>query len=104
MSAIKFYIPKDLTIPIELRIKVNDNIDIYYKGIDNGFGFEFTIYDVNSDEEAMKIVKEITDIMEREHNESQHGVSWRTVSLEMVKTNWDFYKTVIWKYRVGDSY
>lgn len=93
MSHIKFYIPKNLTIPTELR----DNIDIYYKPIDKGFGFEFTIYDVNSDEEAMEIVKEIIDIMERENDES----SWRTVSLELIKSNWDFYKTVIWKYRVN---
>lgn len=102
MSNIKFYIPKDLTIPTDLRVKVNDNIDIYYKRIDGGF--EFRVYDVNSDEEVMEIVREITDIMKREHDESQHGVSWRTVSLELVRSDWDFYKTVIWKYRVRDSY
>ena len=102
MSDIKFYIPEDLTIPTDLRIKIDDNIDIYYKRIDSGF--EFRVYDVNSDEEAMEIVREITDSMKREHDESQHGVSWRTVSMELVRSDWDFYKIVVWKYRVRDSY
>jgi hypothetical protein len=44
--------------------------------------------------------------MKREHDESQHGVSWRTVSLEVVPQD-ERYRidTVVdWIYRVRDSY
>lgn len=101
MSDIRFYIPENESIPTALRLKVDD-VDVTYRKIDSG-GFEFVI-DVDSDEKAMDIGNRIIEIMKSEHDESQHGVSWRTVSVSLIPLPWDFQRIVLWKYRVRDSY
>ena len=100
MSDIRFYVPKDERIPTALRLKVDD-VDVTYRRVENGF--EFTIF-VNSDDKALEVANEIIDKMKLEHDESQHGVSWRTVSVTIIPTRWDFERVVLWKYRVRDSY
>ena len=97
---IEFYIPKDEKIPTDLRLKV-DGIDVYYERIKGGF--RFYVY-VDSDEKALEIVKAITEQMIFDHDESQHGVSWRTVSIEIAEDTWWFKRIIDWKYRVRDSY
>lgn len=97
---IEFYIPKDEKIPTDLRLKV-DGVDVYYERIKGGFRFQ--IY-VDTDEAALEIAKEITQQMIWDHDESQHGVSWITVSLELVEDERKFRRIVEWKYRVRDSY
>lgn len=102
MNEIKFYIPKDETIPTALRLYVGEDYVEYHK-LDNGFAFDISVED---EEKAMKIAEEIVERMIFEHDESEHGVSWRTVSLEVVPQE-ERYKigTMIeWKYRVRDSY
>lgn len=97
---IEFYIPKDETIPTDLRLKV-DGIDVYYERIKGGF--RFYVY-VDSDEKALDIVEAIAGQMISDHDESQHGVSWCTVSMEVTTDTWGFRRIVDWKYRVRDSY
>lgn len=97
---IKFHIPKDITIPTDLMLVV-DNIEVYYKRISGGFEFRIG---VDNDAKAIEIANEIIAVMKNEHDESQHGVSWRTLSVELVPSDWDFERVVIWKYRVRDSY
>ena len=97
---IEFYIPKDVKIPTDLRLKVDD-IYVYYERIKGGFRFH--VY-VDSDEKALEIVKAITEQMIFDHDESQHGVSWRTVSIEIAEDTWWFKRIIDWKYRVRDSY
>ena len=97
---IEFYIPKDVKIPTDLRLKVDD-IYVYYERIKGGFRFH--VY-VDSDEKALEIVKAITEQMILDHDESQHGVSWRTVSIEIAEDTWWFKRIIDWKYRVRDSY
>lgn len=102
MTDIRFYIPEGETIPTDLRLYFGD-VYVVYLRIDRGFRFEILLDDEN---EAMKIAEEIVQKMIREHDESQHGVSWRTVSLEVIPQE-ERYKigTLIeWKYRVRDSY
>ena len=102
MSEIKFYIPNDETIPTDLRLYVDD-VYVTYERTKGGFTFHILLDD---EEKAMEVAKEIVQKMIREHDESQHGVSWRTVSLQVIPQE-DRYKidTVIeWKYRVRDSY
>ena len=102
MSEIRFYIPKDETIPTDLRLDV-DGVYVKYERIEGGFTFHVFLDDK---EKAMEVVNEIVKRMVWEHDESQHDVSWRTVSLEVVPQN-ERYKigTMIeWKYRVRDSY
>ena len=102
MSEINFYIPNDETIPTDLRLYVDD-IYVTYERTKDGFTFHISLDD---EEKAMEVTKEIVQKMIREHDESQHGVSWRTVSLQVIPQE-DRYKidTLIeWKYRVRDSY
>lgn len=99
---IKFFIPKDETIPTALRLYVGD-IFVTYERIHGGFRFYI---DTKDEVKAMEIAKKIVQRMKSEHDESQHGVSWRTLSLEIVPQD-ERYKinTIIdWKYRVRDSY
>lgn len=102
MSDIKFYIPSDETIPTDLRLYVG-KVYVKYERIKNGFRF-FVLLD--DEEQAMKVAEEIVQQMILEHDESQHGVSWRTVSLEVVPQDARYkVDTIIdWKYRVRDSY
>ena len=99
---IEFYIPKDEKIPTDLRLKV-DGIDVYYERIKGGF--RFYVY-VDSDEKALEVVKAITEQMIFDHDESQHGVLWRTISLAVVPQDERYrINTIVdWIYRVRDSY
>ena len=102
MSEIKFYIPKDETIPTDLRLYVGD-VYVKYERIKSGFRFHISVDDEGK---AIEIAKEIADKMKHEHDEFQHGISWRTVSLEVVPQE-ERYKidTIVdWIYRVRDSY
>ena len=101
-SDIRFYIPKDETIPTNLLLYVGD-VFVRYERIHGGFRFHI---DIKDETKAMEIAEKIVQKMEFEHDESQHGVSWRTLSLEIVPQD-ERYKidTIIdWKYRVRDSY
>lgn len=102
MSQISFYIPKDETIPTDLRLYVGD-VYVHYERIRNGFRFHILVDDENK---AIDIAKEISDKMNREHDESQHGVSWITISLEVVpQDERNRIDTIVdWTYRVRDSY
>lgn len=102
MIDIKFYIPKGETIPTDLRLYVGD-VYVDYERIKGGFRFRTFLDD---EERAMEIVNLIVEKMIREHDESEHGVSWRTVSLEIVprEERYKFGTMIDWKYRVRDSY
>ena len=102
MSEITFFIPKCETVPTDLRLYVDD-VYVMYERIDGGFAFSIMLDD---EAEAMEVAKKIVSRMIYEHDEPQHGVSWRTISLEVIPKN-ERYRigTLIhWKYRVRDSY
>lgn len=99
---IKFYVPSDETIPTDLRLYADGTYVEYFRV--NG-GFRFYVSE-DDEEKAMQIASAIVDQMKHDHDESEHGVSWRTVSLNIVPQD-DRFKmgTIIeWKYRVRDSY
>ena len=102
MADIRFYIPKHETIPTDLRLYVDD-VYVTYEAIDHGFRFYVLLDD---EKKAMKVVEQIVAQIKHEHDEPQHGVSWRTLSLEVVpQDDRFFFETVIeWKFRVRDSY
>ena len=102
MADIKFYIPEGESIPTDLRLYVGENYVKYERTV-NGFLFKTLIDD---EDDAMKVVQQIVNKMKSEHDESDHGVSWRTISLSVVPQD-ERYKIgvwVEWKYRVRDSY
>ena len=102
MSDIKFYIPDDETIPTELRLYVGD-VYVTYEKTMGGFIFHILLDD---EEKAMEVAKEIVQKMIREHDESQHGVSWETVSLKVIpqEVRYKIGTLIEWKYQVRDSY
>ena len=102
MSDIRFYVPDNLTIPTDLALYVEDTYVKYERIAD---GFRFHIFE-DDEEKAMKIAESIIMTMTFEHDESSHGVSWRTISVKVVEQE-ECYRvdTVIdWIYRVRDSY
>lgn len=99
---IKFYIPKNETIPTALRLYVDDNF-ITYERVNKGFIFKTLIDDEN---EAVKVVKKVVNQMIYEHDETEHGIRWATISLKVVPQE-ERYKVgtnIEWIYRVRDSY
>ena len=101
-SDIRFYIPENETIPTALLLYVGDVL-VRYERIHGGFRFYI---DTKDEVKAVEIAEKITQKMKLEHDESQHGVSWRTLSLEIVpqKERYKIDTIVDWKYRVRDSY
>lgn len=102
MAEIRFYIPDDETIPTQLRVYV-DNVFVRYKRIEGGFRFYISLDD---EQQAIKVAKQIIQQMQHDHDYPQHGVSWVTISLEVVPQDERYrINTVIdWKYRVRDAY
>lgn len=104
-SNIKFYIPEDQTIPTRLRLK-KDKVHIYYQRLNNKFGYEFELYEIDDKEQGEEIVKEIADIMCVQSYD--HGQEWRTVNIECVEFNDNDFlgKNGKWQveFRIRDSY
>lgn len=98
MADIRFFIPKDATIPTDLRLYV-DNVYVVYERIQGGFRFYISLDD---EEKAIEVAEKIVQKMKHEHDESQHGVSWQTISLEIVpQEGWYKTSTIIdWRYTV----
>lgn len=97
---IRFWKPSDELIPTDLWLMVGD-VKVKYGRIFRGFRFE--VYESDA-EKAKEIVDKIVEQMLIDHDESQHGVSWRTISLEDIGLAWDGCYVYEWHYRVRDSY
>ena len=99
---IRFWKPSNELIPTDLWLMVGD-VKVKYKRIYSGFRFE--IYESLNAEKAKETVDKIIEQMLIDHNESKHGVSWRTVSLEEIGSGWNRGHVIYeWHYRVRDSY
>lgn len=85
---IDFYIPKDQTIPIQLRVKVNKQYDVYYEAFADVFGYRFNFFKIQGVTQEM--ARAITDeIVLRMIDQSyDHGSSWRENNVrEIVETD-----------------
>lgn len=89
-------------IPTQLCLKV-DNTKVFYKGLTESFGYEFQIYRC-SDEEAIRIVKEIVSIMESQSYD--HGAEWRHTNIEIISKDREIYEPCVVRahFRIKDSY
>lgn len=99
MRDIKF-VTNGLSIPTELELEIDGEMRVTYKRIDGGF--EFVVWEADT-EKALEAVNDIIAQIKWEHDEPEHGVSWRTTSIEITATA-DWYVVIEWKYRVRDSY
>jgi len=97
---IKFYIPKDETIPTRLRVKVDGNIDVYYEWLENDFGFRFDFFPFQG--VTLEMATAITDeIVSRMIAQSyDHGAQWRERGVrEIVNEEFDLHITVFFRVR-----
>ena len=86
-------------IPLRLILDV-DGQHVYYEK--QGGSIVFKMYSI-SKEKAMEIVKEVVKVIESEQGEHEHGVTWRTVSLEVTEANeMCDYIEITYKYRIRD--
>lgn len=100
----EFYIPEDEVIPTRLRLK-NDKVHIYYKRLNDVFGYEFELYELDSEEQGDEIIKEIASIMCSQSYD--HGQKWRVISIDCIEFNDDSWgKSGKWQveFKIKDSY
>lgn len=99
---IDFYIPKDTAIPLQLRLKVNDQYDVYYKRLVGIFGYEFTFFKYQgvTSEMARTITDEI--VLRMIDQSYDHGSSWREDETREFTEN-DYTITIVVHFRVRDA-
>lgn len=97
MSDIKF-ITKGYKVPLILELEV-DGTNVTYRQADGAI--HFTVW-VGDAEKALFIVNEIIKQIKLEHDDAKHGVSWRTLSIEITAET-DWYTCAVWKYYVRDA-
>lgn len=97
---IEFYIPKDEMIPTQLRVKVDEAIDVYYKRLPDAFGFKFDFFKHQG--VTLEMATAITDeIVSKMISQSyDHGAQWREYGVrEIVNDKWDLSITVFFRVR-----
>ena len=91
-------------IPLHLECTVNGTV-IYYDFVKHTLEYTGYIFYVDNDipeKEAEEKVKILINRILDDHDEYEHGVSWRTTSFEHVEH--PLYHMFEWHYRVRDSY
>ncbi len=97
---IDFYIPENQTIPTQLRVKVDENIDVYYDRISDAFGWKFKFFKHQGVtlEKAIAITDELVSKMISQSYD--HGAQWRECgNREIVDNEWDLYIKVFFRVR-----
>lgn len=99
---IDFYIPKDQTIPLQLRVKVNEEYDVYYEAFPDDFGYKFSFFKIQgvTKEMARAITDEIVSQMIDQSYD--HGSQWRENKTREIIEN-DFEIIVKVYFRVRDA-
>ena len=100
IQKMEFYIPKDEVIPTRLRLKIDENIDVYYERLPNVFGYKFDFLKLQNVTIEMATV--ITDeIVSRMVSQSyDHGASWRECGVrEVIDDKFDLSITVFFRIR-----
>ena len=100
---IEFYIPSDEFIPSTLRLKVDDEIDVYYEKLQTDFGYRFTFLKFQqgvSRETATEIVNQIVDRMVSLSYD--HGSQWRENGVRHIVEN-DYELNITVFFRVRDA-
>lgn len=97
MSDIKF-VTKGYKVPLILELEV-DGTNVTYRQADGAINFTVWVGDA---EKALSIVNEIIKQIKLEHDDAKHGVSWRTLAIEITAET-DWYTCAVWKYYVRDA-
>ena len=97
---IEFYVPEYQGIPIQLRVKVDNTIDVYYRRLSDTFGWEFKFF--KSQGVTLEMATAIIDEIVRKMiwQSYDHGAQWReTGSRKIVDDEWNLNITVFFKVR-----
>lgn len=99
---VKFYIPKDETIPTRLRLKVDER-DVYYERAKDKFAYDFQFFETEK-EDCLKIAEELAQIMSFQSED--HGKSWRVTDISIVEQEEKYAVGTIVRvsFRIRDSY
>lgn len=102
---VNFFIPKCETIPTRLRVRVNDNFDVYYERLSDAFGYKFSFFKHQGVtlETATAITNEIVSKMISQSYD--HGAQWRECGEREIvdnETTWELSITVF--FRVRDAW
>lgn len=99
---IEFYIPNDEFIPSTLRLKVDDEIDVYYEKLKTDFGYKFTFFKLQqcSRELATEIVNQIVERMVSQSYD--HGSQWREIGIRQIFES-DYELSITVFFRVRDA-
>lgn len=92
---IDFYIPESQTIPTQLRVKVDNDIDVYYDRISDAFGWKFEFFKHQG--VTLEMANAITDeLVSKMISQSyDHGAQWREYGVrKIVNDEWDLSVTV----------
>lgn len=89
------------TVPTHLAVKVNGKYEIFYKELDDCFGYEFKVFP--GLDGALEAVKEVVEEMEDQSYD--HGSSWRRICIEEIQKDdpYDMYRFFRVKFRNRDS-
>lgn len=89
-------------VPTHLTVKVDGKYEVFYKELENCFGYEFKVFPAT--EGAAKAVEEV--VSEMESQSYDHGAEWRRTSFEEVEKEDEFnmYRYFQVKFRIRDSY
>lgn len=97
---IEFYVPEGETIPTQLRVKVDEAIDIFYSRLPEAFGFKFEFFKHQG--VTLEMATAITDEIVRKmvSQSYDHGAQWRECGVrEVVNDKWDLSITVYFRVR-----
>lgn len=99
---IEFYIPKDETIPTQLRLKV-DGMDVYYEKVHNDFAYDFTLWG-KARENSTAIVDAIVRRMCSQSYD--HGAEWRERNRETIEHGPEEWSALVIRvyFRIKDAY
>ena len=87
-----------LDVPTDLGVRVNGIHNVYYKKLEECFGYEFRVFPKENAEDA---IEEVVSMMENQSFD--HGASWRRVSLEEVYKEDTSYRFFVVKFRIRDA-
>lgn len=92
-------------IPTQLRLQINENIDVVYKRSPSSLAYEFSfLKNQVFQQQAYQLTTELADILCEQSYD--HGSEWRVTATEQIfdMHEFDIYYTFKVHFRIKDSY
>lgn len=90
---------RDKTVPIDMRVKVDDKYEVSYVRSIGEFAYEFKVFPMNgADEAVLQVVAAMED------QSYDHGAEWRRTYINESAPEEDMYRVFKVGFRIKDSY